>query len=71
MYSCPLCGETSNRKGQPFDSVQRVVGHINGSRDGLHEEEHGKEYQDEIEAATRPSLDESTSIYDPLCEYRV
>lgn len=49
VYPCPLCGRTQNRHGEPFDSVQKVVGHIDGARDAKHEGESGRVHADDIE----------------------
>jgi hypothetical protein len=50
MYECPLCGKTANRKGDTFDSVQKVVGHIDGSHDDAHAGVRGEEFIGDIEA---------------------
>jgi hypothetical protein len=47
-YSCPLCGATSNRKGNPFDSRQKVVSHIDAKRDEDHAGERGDTYRSQI-----------------------
>lgn len=59
MYACPLCGKDSNRKGNPFSSVQTVVGHIDGCHDDDHANVRGEELREEIEAtASAPPDDE-------------
>jgi len=59
-YSCPLCGATSNRKGSPFDSRQKVVSHIDAKRDDAHAGEQGATYREQIgeaDPSTAPATD--------------
>lgn len=63
-FACPLCGSTSNRKGQPFDDPQNVVFHIDSKRDDVHRGESGAVLRDEIEHVDElpaPDPDASTS----------
>ena len=50
MYSCPLCGKDSNRRGDPFNDPDRVIAHITGSHDADHDGVDGEEYREEIKA---------------------
>lgn len=64
-YACPLCGATTNRKGDPFDSAQNVVFHIDSKRDEVHEGESGAVLRDDIElvaeaASSEPDADAAT-----------
>lgn len=50
MYQCPLCGKSENRRGNPFESIEPVVSHIDGCHDDVHADTTGHELREEIEA---------------------
>lgn len=50
MYTCPLCGETANRRGETFDSVEQVVSHVEGSHDDIHSGVRGVDIRAEIDS---------------------
>lgn len=54
VYPCPLCGRVQNRHGKPFTTRSHTVGHIDGSRDDLHDGESGSAYRSEMEAEDVP-----------------
>jgi flagellar biosynthesis/type III secretory pathway protein FliH len=67
-YSCPLCGATSNRKGSPFDSRQKVVSHIDAKRDDAHAGEQGATYREQIgegDPSTAPAPDDEATASAP------
>lgn len=49
MFTCPLCGNSSNRRGNSFETVDQVVAHIDGSHDPDHDGVSGEEARAEIE----------------------
>lgn len=61
MYECPICGVTSNRKGDPFESPAAVVGHIDAKRDDQHAGEAGEDYRGNIERVRSAGAEERES----------
>jgi len=54
MFACPICGRDTNRKGEPFESKEPVISHIDGSHDPDHQGLSGEEMRKEIEEVEEP-----------------
>lgn len=48
MYECPICGKSSNRRGDPFETEQQVIAHVDGSHDDDHEDIRGEDIRGDI-----------------------
>lgn len=55
MHACPICGATSNRKGDPFESVEAVIGHVDAKRDAQHQGKSGADVRGDVEEVDEPA----------------
>lgn len=62
MFACPICGKDSNRRGDPFDSPEKVIAHVDGSHDDDHQGVRGEELREEIEATTKAVEDAENDV---------